>query len=180
MKKIILTLFCSLSCCLLTAQETITYDSYAVRIGQTYYPRKGAYYIKSAIASKSLDVKGAVNDNGIPLHLWDFHKGDAQQFFIEPSNEKGYYYIKTKWGRALDISGENSNSEATLHTWDFHGADNQKWQFLEAGGGYFTIKSKLGTCLDVQGGVSTSGTVVWMYKPISNHNPQKWQLSRIN
>jgi Ricin-type beta-trefoil lectin domain-like len=180
MKKIILLFVLSFLCFWLIAQETAIIDSYVVKIGQPFMPRSGTYFIKSAIADKSLDVKGGVNDNGISLHLWDFHKGDAQQFIIEPSNEKSFFYIKTKWGRALDISGINPNSEATLHTWDFHGGDNQKWQFLQAKGrGYFTIKSKLGTCVEVRGGDSASGAVIWMYKSLDNE-AQKWRLNKLN
>jgi hypothetical protein len=179
MKKIILI---SLNCFLtfwLIAQETATYDLITVRAGQVFMPKSGTYYIKSAIADKSLDVKGGVNENGIPLHLWDFHKGEAQQFIIEPSDEKGFFYIKTKWGKALDISGANLNSEATLHTWDFHGEANQKWQFLQTKNGrFFNIKSKLGTCIEVQGGNSASGAVIWMYKPLDNES-QKWRLIRV-
>jgi hypothetical protein len=161
-------------CADLNAQETMSSDCYAVQIGRVIKPKTGWYYIK--YLEKNLDVQWGTNNNGVGFHIWGTNYGDAQQFYIEPSDEKGYYFIKTKWGRSLDVAANNPNAEATLLTWDFHGGDNQKWQFLEAGGGQVTIKSKLGTVLDVKGGSDADGTLVWMYTPVKNHQPQKWRL----
>lgn len=161
----------------LLAQETVTYDLIASKVGDVFNVRQGTYWITSVHSNRSLDVKGAINNNGIVLHLWDIHKGDAQQFVIEPSNERGFVYIKTIWGRALDISGANPNAGADLITWDFHGNDNQKWQFLEAGRGTFTIRSKYGTFIGSQNGGSDAGTVMKMFGT-DYKNAQKWTLRR--
>lgn len=140
----------------------------------------GTYIIKSAIDGKNMDVINGTNGNGIGIHLWDAHDGDAQQFTIEPSNEAGYYLIKTKWGRAVDVAGYNTASGAALNTYDVHNGDNQKWQFIDKGDGYYNIMSKYGTYIDVQYGNSASGTPIWMsaYSTWGNNIAQKWKLDK--
>ncbi len=142
---------------------------------------KGTYHIRSQIENKPMDVVNGHNANGNGLHLWDFHGGDAQQFTIEPSNEAGYYYIKTKWGRVLDIKDWSSASGATLYTWDFHGGDNQKWRFIDRGNGYYNIESKYRTYIDVKGGNSAIGTPIHMsdYSMWGNNIAQLWKLEAV-
>ncbi len=141
----------------------------------------GTYHIRSQIENKPMDVVNGHNANGNGLHLWDFHGGDAQQFTIEPSNEAGYYYIKTKWGRVLDIKDRSGASGATLYTWDFHGGDNQKWRFIDRGNGFYNIESKYRTYIDVKGGNSAIGTPIHMsdYSMWGNNIAQLWKLERV-
>ncbi len=138
----------------------------------------GEYHIRSMLLDRPMDVMNGQNQNGVGLHLWDFHGGEAQKFYIERSNEAGYYYIKTFWGRVLDINGASTASGATLYTWDFHGGDNQKWKFIDVGNGYYNIQSKLGTYIDVAWGNSNSGAVIWMseYSTWNNNAAQRWRL----
>ena len=140
----------------------------------------GIYIIKSAIGGKNMDVINGNNANGVGLHLWDAHGGDTQQFTIEPTNEAGYYFIKTKWGRAVDVAGYNKNSGASLNTYDVHGQDNQKWKFIDVGNGYYNIQSKYGTYIDVRGGGSASGTQIWMsaYSTWGDNIAQRWKLEK--
>lgn len=139
---------------------------------------RGTYHIRSQIENKPMDVVNGQNANGNGLHLWDFHGGEAQQFTIEPSNEAGYYYIKTKWGRALDIKDWSGASGATLYTWDFHGGDNQKWRFIDRGNGYYNIESKYRTYIDVKGGGNAIGTPIHLsdYSMWGNNMAQLWKL----
>jgi Ricin-type beta-trefoil lectin domain-like/Secretion system C-terminal sorting domain len=141
----------------------------------------GTYILKSALEGRNMDVAGNQNANGAGLVLWDGHGGDNQQFTIEPSNEAGYYFIKTKWGRALDIAWANPNSGASLITYDVHGGDNQKWQFFDTGDGYCNIRSKYGTYIDVQWANPANGATIWMsgYSTWSNNVAQKWKLERL-
>jgi Protein of unknown function (DUF3421)/Ricin-type beta-trefoil lectin domain-like len=139
---------------------------------------RGTYHIRSQIDNKPMDVVNGQNANGNGLHLWDFHGGDAQQFTIEPSNEAGYYYIKTKWGRVLTIKDRSNASGATLYTWDFQGGDNQKWRFINRGNGYHNIESKYRTYIDVKGGGNAIGTPIHLsdYSMWGNNIAQLWKL----
>lgn len=143
---------------------------------------RGTYHIRSQIGNKPMDVVNGQNANGNGLHLWDFHGGDAQQFTIEPSNEAGYYYIKTKWGRVLTIKDRSNASGATLYTWDFQGGDNQKWRFINRGNGYYNIESKYRTYIDVKGGGNAIGTPIHLsdYSMWGNNIAQLWKLENMS
>ncbi|MBK8878564.1 MAG: DUF3421 domain-containing protein [Haliscomenobacter sp.] len=142
---------------------------------------RGTYHIRSQIENKPMDVVNGQNANGNGLHLWDFHGGDAQQFTIEPSNEVGYYYIKTKWGRVLTIKDRSNASGATLYTWDLNGGDNQKWRFIGRGNGFYNIESKYRTYIDVKGGGNAIGTPIHMsdYSMWGNNMAQLWKLEAV-
>ncbi len=142
--------------------------------------QQGNYIIKSAIEGKNMDVMWGENKNGAGIHLWDAVGNDAQTFTIEPSNESGYYHIKSKWGRALDVIGSSNASGASLQTYDLQGGNNQKWKFIDVGNGYYNIQSKLGTYIDVKGASSASGTQIWMsaYSNFGNNVAQRWKLEK--
>jgi hypothetical protein len=138
----------------------------------------GTYFIKSQLENREISVGNNTNANFSNLVIWNHTGGENQQFTIEPSNEAGYYFIKTIWGRSLDIQGASTASGATLYTYDHHGGDNQKWKFIDVGNGYYNIQSKLGTYLDVQWGSSTNGSLIWMsaYSTWNNNIAQRWKL----
>lgn len=135
-----------------------------------------AYYIKSAIGGKYLDITAANKNAGALLQLWDFVGGDNQIWILTTTGKN--HFIKSKFGRYMDVQWGNANAEALVHIWDFNGGDAQKWRLIPTKDGYYYIQSKLGTYLDVKWGNSASGTPVWMWA-FNGGNAQKWKLEPV-
>jgi len=137
------------------------------------------FVIRSAINnSLVLSAENKKIKSGVKIKT--YNKKKTQQWVLIPSNERGYFYLKSKAGdNVLDVKNGSSNIRTPVWMYALNNNSAQKWQKIPAGNGYYYLKSKLGTFLDVQGGTNRSGTPVWMYSP--NHtNAQKWKFEPVN
>ncbi|WP_044234073.1 RICIN domain-containing protein [Haliscomenobacter hydrossis] len=144
----------------------------------------GTYTIQTKlVANKNLDVQNANKAQGTRIHLWGTNNGEAQRFIITPSNEAGYYHIKTEWGLCLGVGGSNPNPGAHVVTWAcINNLDDQKWKFINTRDGHYNIQSKLGTYIDVKNANTNDGAEIIMntYFPANGNLAQRWKLQRIS
>jgi hypothetical protein len=61
-----------------------------------------------------------------------------------------YVLVNRGSGKALDVSGGSTADEAAVHQWARHDGANQRFQFVDSGGGYYRLKAQhSGKVLDV-------------------------------
>ena len=136
-----------------------------------------AFIIRSAI-NNSLALSTENNSENIRANVQvkTYRRKKTQQWVVIPSDERGYFYLKSKASNyVLDIKNGSSAIRTPVWTYARNNSDAQKWQKLPAGNGYYYLKSKLGTYLDVKGGADQSGTPVWTYSS-NRSNAQRWKF----
>ncbi|MFE4306376.1 RICIN domain-containing protein [Streptomyces sp. NPDC056891] len=76
--------------------------------------------------------------------------GAAQAATVDTS---GWYVLVNRGsGKALDVSGGGTAEGVALSQWARHDGANQRFQFVDSGGGYYRLKAQhSGKVLDVQG-----------------------------
>ena len=93
-----------------------------------------------------------------------------------PAAGVSYKIVNRNSGKALDVSGGSIADGANIIQYTYGGANNQKWQFVDAGGGYYKIKSvKSGKVMDISGGSTADGAkdIQWTDTGATN---QQWQI----
>ncbi|WP_407077248.1 RICIN domain-containing protein [Streptomyces coeruleorubidus] len=61
-----------------------------------------------------------------------------------------YVLVNRGSGKALDVSGASTADGAALSQWARHDGANQRFQFVDSGGGYYRLKAQhSGKVLDV-------------------------------
>ncbi|MFJ3307202.1 RICIN domain-containing protein [Streptomyces sp. NPDC086549] len=74
--------------------------------------------------------------------------GTAQAATVETN--AWYVLVNRGSGKALDVSGASTADGAAVQQWTRHGGANQRFQFVDSGGGYYRLKAQhSGKVLDV-------------------------------
>ncbi|QNE22769.1 glycosyl hydrolase [Kribbella qitaiheensis] len=91
--------------------------------------------------------------------------------------ENVYYKVTARHsGKALDVTDVSTSNGAAIQQWDYAGGNNQKWRFVNVGGGYYKIVSKhSGKALDVRSASTSNGATVQQWDYTSGTN-QQWQV----
>ncbi len=135
------------------------------------------FIIRSAI-NNSLVLSTENNSESIKANVqvktYDGKK--TQQWVVVPSDERKYFYLKSKASNyVLDVKNGSSDARTPVWVYARNNSVAQKWEKIPAGNGYFYLKSKLGTYLDVKGGANRSETPVWTYTP-NRSDAQRWKF----
>jgi glucosylceramidase len=97
-------------------------------------------------------------------------------------NPNAYYKVVAKHsGRALDVQNGSTSNGALIQQWDYTGSggNNQKWRFVDVGGGYYQIVAKhSGKALDVRDVSTSNGALIqqWDYAGGAN---QQWSVADV-
>jgi hypothetical protein len=76
--------------------------------------------------------------------------GTAQAATVDSS--AWYVLVNRGSGKALDVSGASTADGAGLSQWTRHDGANQRFQFVDSGGGYYRLKAQhSGKVLDISG-----------------------------
>ncbi|MEL6919344.1 MAG: RICIN domain-containing protein, partial [Bacteroidota bacterium] len=136
------------------------------------------FIIQSALNN---DLVLSIADNSSKIkknvQLGKYAKKDTQKWKMVPSNEKGYFYLRSAAGKnVMDIQYGNRNSRANVWMYASNRSHGQKWKRIATGDGFFYIQSKLGHYLDVKGGVGRDKTPIWTYT-LNRSKAQKWRFT---
>jgi hypothetical protein len=130
----------------------------------------------AAHSGKVLDVKGASDDNGAPIHQWDWVGGDNQKWHLDDVGGGLWRIISVKSGKVLDVKDVSADNGAPIIQWDWWGGDNQKWRLEDVGGGFARIVSvHSGKVLDVKDVSADNGAPIIQWDWWGGNN-QRWQL----
>ncbi|WP_433700587.1 RICIN domain-containing protein [Nocardiopsis sp. CA-288880] len=134
-----------------------------------------AYVLQNVHGDRVADVAGASTDNGAPVHLWDRHDAENQQWRFVPLDEQGFYEIEgVGSGKVLEVAADPAQPAATLLTRT--GAPNQHWSVVEVGSGVVRLVNRAtGRALEGQGGAPDNGTAI-VQAPDGSHAHQQWRL----
>lgn len=95
---------------------------------------------------------------------------------VQSSGFAGYYNIISRSSsKGLDVAGNATNNNANVQQYEINngGGDNQRWEFVDVGGGYYNIKVKsTSKCLSQR---TYSNTNV-VQQNCNGYNRQKWEL----
>ena len=87
----------------------------------------------------------------------------------------------TTTGSCLDANGSSTANGTKVQIWAATGASNQKWTFVNEGGGQYQIQPSYtaGLALDVTNNGTTNGTTVQLWAPSGATN-QRWSLTAVS
>lgn len=147
--------------------------------GRGHVEKERSVTIQSCACPHSIDIPGARAANYSILHLWSYHGGDNQVWYINPvPSEPNLVYIES-WldSRRMDMGGVIQNG-APVFTWDpIDGNLNQLWRLERLDDGSYKIISEFsGYCLEVdnsQNGSLGSKIQTWEWHGGPN---QRWKL----
>ncbi len=89
--------------------------------------KKGVYYkIIDESSHKCLDVVGGRLNRGTQIQIWDCVNVENQKFLIQPSNRRGYYYIKPRYTSYCLRAGNNNGDK--VHQYPCKGWSSQQWK----------------------------------------------------
>ena len=111
------------------------------------------------------DIESASKENGGIVQIWEYVKGQQQQFKL--FYKDGYYYIINKYSdKAIQVDG----TEIKQYDIDYSN-DNQKWKLEYINGEYFGIISKVSNeCICVPNSDSSNGVDLKMSEYTKNNN----------
>jgi hypothetical protein len=112
----------------------------------------------------------------IPAHGAGLYRLAPQTTVPTPS---GYTLTARHSGKLADVLNASTADGANAVQWTANGQTNQRWRFVDLGGGFFNVVSvNSGKCLDVFGGASATGdgvrVVQWTCGSGTN---QQWRLA---
>ena len=91
-----------------------------------------------------------------------------------------YYRVQNvNSGKVMDVTGQSTANNAEVKQWTWNGGNNQRWSFLDAGGGYLNIVNlNSGKCLDVASASTANGANIIQYTCGTGTN-QQWQMQAV-
>jgi uncharacterized repeat protein (TIGR03803 family) len=137
------------------------------------------YELVSRNSGKCLDVYGASTDAAASVIQWVCHRGENQQWRLEPAGGGAVRIIARHSGQVLDVYGALLDDVTPIIQWPVHGGDNQVWTLQPASDGYVSIVARhSGKVLDVEFASPDDGARVIQYTPHGGAN-QQWLLRRL-
>jgi poly(3-hydroxybutyrate) depolymerase len=128
-------------------------------------PPSSTSAIRSASASRCLDVNGGSQANGAAVVIWDCH-GQSNQSWTSTSVQE----LRVFGGKCLDVNGGGTANGTAVIIWDCHGQTNQQWR-LNADGTITAVGS--GRCLDLVSNGTANGTRAQIWD-CTGAASQKW------
>jgi hypothetical protein len=92
-------------------------------------PQEGYFELQIGNWDSRVDVKGAKNDNGTPIQVWDPNGNSNQRFLFHHLGE-GRFKIYTTSGKVISLKNKNDNNGNELHIWNDHDAINVEWYLI--------------------------------------------------
>ncbi|WP_175410079.1 RICIN domain-containing protein [Streptomyces sp. TRM64462] len=84
-----------------------------------------------------------------------------------------YVLVNRGSGKALDISGAATGDGAAVQQWTRHDGPNQRFQFVDSGGGYYRLKAQhSGKVLDVYSHSTADGADIVQWSDLGGTNQQ--------
>ncbi|MFI2433087.1 RICIN domain-containing protein [Streptomyces sp. NPDC018693] len=84
-----------------------------------------------------------------------------------------YVLVNRASGKALDVSGGSTADGASVQQWARHDGANQRFQFVDSGGGYYRLKAQhSGKLLDVSGASTADGADLVQWSDTGGPNQQ--------
>lgn len=135
------------------------------------------YALLNTHGDRALDVAGASTDNGAPVHLWDRHDQENQQWRFVPIDEGFYEIVGAGSGKLLEIPNApdpENGPVASLLTRT--GSPNQHWTVVEVADGVVRLVNRAtGHALEGKDGSPENGTPIIPAEG-AGHAHQKWRL----
>jgi len=146
---------------------------FSVRVG---LPPVRYFEIVSRNSGKCLDVFGQSLDAAAPVIQWPCHRGQNQQWRLEPVGASAFRIIARHSGQVLDVYGALVDDVIPIIQYPVHGGDNQVWTIEQASDGYVRIVARhSGKAMDVELASKENGTRIIQYTPHGGAN-QQWLL----
>ncbi|WP_329126297.1 non-reducing end alpha-L-arabinofuranosidase family hydrolase [Streptomyces sp. NBC_01465] len=84
-----------------------------------------------------------------------------------------YVLVNRGSGKALDVSGADTGNGAAVQQWSRTDAANQRFQFVDSGGGYYRLKAQhSGKVLDVYNYSTADGAAIVQWSDLNGTNQQ--------
>ncbi|MGW5174119.1 non-reducing end alpha-L-arabinofuranosidase family hydrolase [Streptomyces sp. NPDC004082] len=97
--------------------------------------------------------------------------GTAQAATVDPN--AWYVLVNRGSGKALDVSGSDTANGAPVQQWARADGTNQRFQFVDSGGGYYRLKAQhSGKVLDVYNHSTADGAAVVQWTDLNGANQQ--------
>ncbi|MET8223426.1 non-reducing end alpha-L-arabinofuranosidase family hydrolase [Streptomyces sp. NPDC005301] len=97
--------------------------------------------------------------------------GTAQAATVDPN--AWYVLVNRGSGKALDVSGSDTANGAPVQQWTRADGTNQRFQFVDSGGGYYRLKAQhSGKVLDVYNHSTADGAAVVQWTDLNGANQQ--------
>jgi serine/threonine protein kinase len=121
--------------------------------------------IQSLFASKCVDVRGPLKDDGTPLQLWDCINVPEERWRWDGKRLRGF------GNKCIDVQGPSAANGTPVQLWTCENVSQQKWTLTSSG----ELRGYGGKCLDVRGPESENGTPlqIWDCEGVAQ---QSWRF----